>query len=598
MILLRFRLLVDRLSPPALATLLWLAVMAVSLFVYRDAITALELRDADDALRLVQVRDLMAGQSWYDVSQYRINPIGGGGLMHWSRFIDAQIAGLIWLLRPLLGPDAAERWAVGLYPPLLILPLFLILARIMSLLGDRRQLVAGLLLAATGVTFLHYFAPLRIDHHNWQLLLSVAMLALALGEANFRRGLLAALVISVHVEISLEGFPYLAIFGALFALDWLRDPCTAPRLAGFIAGLIVIPSPWLLILRGPDALLVVHCDAFSQPYVAGVATAGLVLLGWLRGPAALRTTLVRRVLGLGLAAAAGAGAFLIFGRSCLNGPFGKLEPLVRTYWYDMVREGRPAWDQAAVAPAMLFIAPTLIGLGATLWAWRRAPAGSLADNWLRLSFVALCSGILSMQVFRTSAATHAYLIPGFAVMATLLWDRSRAHASALGRVAAGLTVLAAVPTVDGMIASRATNLLVKPTDQAIGEACPKPNALAPLAAEPPTLLFAPIDNGPTLLVGSRHSVIATGHHRNHVAMNRVISAFLLDPDAAEPIVRASAATYLVLCKTLPEIENLAEGNPKGLAARLARGETVRWLSYDAALSREPFAVYRIKRDER
>src|SRR3546814_4170089 len=58
-------------------------------------------------------------------------------------------------------------------------------------------------------------------------------------------GLAAAAIITLHMEISLEGLPYLAIFGALFAVDWLRDPRTAPRLAGFTGGLALFPWAWL-----------------------------------------------------------------------------------------------------------------------------------------------------------------------------------------------------------------------------------------------------------------------------------------------------------------------------------------------------------------
>ena len=169
----------DRIGDGGLALLAGLIVALIGLLLYRDAIPALGLRDADDYMRLAQVRDLMAGQSWFDVTQYRVNPGGGGGLMHWSRFIDAQIAALVWLLTPLLGPEMGERWAAAIYPPLLMLPLFWLIGRILARLGDRRLLVAGLFVAATSATFLHYFAPLRIDHHNWQLLLSVAMLWLA-----------------------------------------------------------------------------------------------------------------------------------------------------------------------------------------------------------------------------------------------------------------------------------------------------------------------------------------------------------------------------------------------------------------------------------
>src|SRR3954452_14790108 len=41
--------------------------------------------DTDDAMRLVQVRDLLAGQSWFDLTATRLDP--PGTLMHWSRVV-------------------------------------------------------------------------------------------------------------------------------------------------------------------------------------------------------------------------------------------------------------------------------------------------------------------------------------------------------------------------------------------------------------------------------------------------------------------------------------------------------------------------------
>ena len=50
--------------------------------------------DNDSLLRLVEVRDLIAGQSWFDLHQYRMGTVGGL-LMHWSRLVDAPIAAII-----------------------------------------------------------------------------------------------------------------------------------------------------------------------------------------------------------------------------------------------------------------------------------------------------------------------------------------------------------------------------------------------------------------------------------------------------------------------------------------------------------------------
>jgi len=45
--------------------------------------------DNDDMMRLIQVRDFIAGQSWFDADQHRMGP--DGTAMHWSRVADIPI---------------------------------------------------------------------------------------------------------------------------------------------------------------------------------------------------------------------------------------------------------------------------------------------------------------------------------------------------------------------------------------------------------------------------------------------------------------------------------------------------------------------------
>src|SRR5437660_126322 len=66
--------------------------------------------DTDDAMRMVQVRDLMAGQGWFDVTAHRLDP-PGGLLMHWSRIVDVPLVALIGFFRQFATADAAERLA-------------------------------------------------------------------------------------------------------------------------------------------------------------------------------------------------------------------------------------------------------------------------------------------------------------------------------------------------------------------------------------------------------------------------------------------------------------------------------------------------------
>ena len=45
-------------------------------------------------MRLAQLRDWLAGQGWYDLTQRRV---AGGYESHWSRLIDAGLAGTLWV---------------------------------------------------------------------------------------------------------------------------------------------------------------------------------------------------------------------------------------------------------------------------------------------------------------------------------------------------------------------------------------------------------------------------------------------------------------------------------------------------------------------
>lgn len=590
-----------RQTPRPLRRDLWLAagfalgVMAVMLALYWPAIQTLAFRDGDDALRLVQVRDLLGGQGWFDTTQHRINP-PAGGLMHWSRLIDVQIAGLILLLRPFLGSALAEQWAVALYPPLLLLPLFLAVALVLRRLSDDRAVVAtGLLLAATTITFLHYFVPLRIDHHNWQTILSALMLAIALGSADRRHGLLAGAVMSVHLAISLEAVPYLLIFGGIFALAWLRDAVAGPRFFAFVASLALGAPLLLLATRGWGGIAGDWCDAWSRPYLLGAAVAAVLLLVGAFLPVVQRDWRAR----LGLLAVAGGAGALVFawqGPTCLAGPFGALEPLVRDYWYLNVLEGRPLWRQDAPQMALL-LAPSLAGLALTFTIWRRAVPGPAKARWEVMLLTLGASVLLSLLIARTTAVTHIYALPALAVTGVALWRHGQSRRRAPGRIAGSLAVLLVLPAVLGQIAMGAAQTVAPaPREAKPAGPCPTATDLAVLARQTPGLVLSGIDIGPMVLVHTPHDVVATGHHRNHGAMNRVLTSFAAVPGDAAAIVAASRADYVLVCPRQGELANMAKHYPRGLGARIAADRAPPWLVPVALPDGSEARLYRVHID--
>jgi hypothetical protein len=81
--------------------------LAVILLLSWPQITAVwadgRLSDTDDAMRIAQIRDWMAGQSWFDLRQYRLAPPDGAP-MHWTRVVDVQVAALIHAFAIVLEP--------------------------------------------------------------------------------------------------------------------------------------------------------------------------------------------------------------------------------------------------------------------------------------------------------------------------------------------------------------------------------------------------------------------------------------------------------------------------------------------------------------
>lgn len=592
-----------RLNPARFALLVWAVVSLLFLIGKSAAIAGLDTIDPDDALRLVQVRDLLGGQAWWDVSQHRINPLNGGGLMHWSRLVDAPIAAGIWALTPLLGRTMAEQVVAALWPLLLACPVFVVLAKACRRMGDWRISYIAPLLLATNIVILFQLSPLRVDHHGFQIMLSLVALALLARPPAAANGVGAAMACAALIAISLEGLPTVALLAAIIALEWAWTglPSALVRLRAFLGTLALGAFALQWMTRGPVGLSADWCDSLSRPYLAALAVAAIgVIVGsvgarrWLANP-------VARVALLGVCAALAGAALLWVAPSCSRGPFAMLDPVVNDYWYANVREGRPMWvrfDEFTVAAIM----PTLIGLIGSVLVLRRA--GQADERRVWLIWLAALSGtaILSMLVIRTASLAQLFAMPGCAVVGLSLWRWARSLISAPARIFATLLCAVAIPPIAGMAVAMPLQELVPgfnkvgshPSTNASSRPCINPAAVAVLNRMPPTLLFAPLDIGPHILQRTPHSVLATGHHRNNAIMAQVISGFLAPSDKAEGIVRATRAPYLVACPQSLEFDNFAKAPGPSLAKDLRAGKAPTWLEPVPTTADTDLKIYRVR----
>jgi hypothetical protein len=191
----------------------WLIYVAFIIINRSGLIQAFALPDTDDNLRLAQVRALIGGQGWFDLTQHRFDVAHGGANIHWSRLVDVPLAGLILLMKPLVGGADAERIAVAFAPQIPLLLLMFSLALTMKRLVHDRAWplpVVGLLCAYSTIAM---FAPLRIDHHGWQLaLLALAVSAMA-DTKSARGGAVLGIATGLSLSIGLEMLIYLALLG-------------------------------------------------------------------------------------------------------------------------------------------------------------------------------------------------------------------------------------------------------------------------------------------------------------------------------------------------------------------------------------------------
>src|SRR5262245_5223848 len=84
----------------------WLLVV-LQLAVQDWSSLVVAIGDSDDAMRLVQVHRFLAGQNWYDLHEARIAPPLGYD-SHWSRLIDAGLAGLFLAFQSVVDAPFAE----------------------------------------------------------------------------------------------------------------------------------------------------------------------------------------------------------------------------------------------------------------------------------------------------------------------------------------------------------------------------------------------------------------------------------------------------------------------------------------------------------
>jgi hypothetical protein len=570
---------------------IWLVTSGVFIVYRWKAIQWFALGDTDDNMRMMQVRDLLAGQDWYDLRQYRLNPPFGADI-HWSHLVDLPIAGIILLVKPFFGGVIAEKAAVAIAP---LIPLGVAFT---GLAITARRLVAPpsyLLAAGIYVSFflaMGMFMPLRIDHHGWQLATLTIILAGLADPRALRGGLTIGIGTALSLVIGLEMLPWLAIAGAGVGLRWIVDDAQSTRLRGYalaLGGGVALG----FVIFASEANRIPRCDALTPVWVSVMmlAAAGAFLLSSLK----VERWIVRAGLALLLGASV-ATFFVLAWPDCLGRP-EQVSPELERLWLSNVSEAKPLYTRNW--PTIMAASASLIGVFGSLWISWRLRTEERGAAWATIALLSLGSALMLLWQTRAAATALTLSVPGAVAVGWTVIPWTRAHKSVFVRVfgtVGAFLVLSgiALQVIGGLIPDKSADSPKMKSVNRANASCLTLPSLRPIAQLPKATVLTFVDLGPRLITVTHHDAVAGPYHRNEQAILDIHHAFRGSADEAQAVARKHGATLLLICPNMSESTLYRVQNPGGFYDQLSKGTVPVWLEPVALPARSPFKLWRIK----
>jgi hypothetical protein len=575
-----------------LVGLAWL-VIATDLAIKHWAGTALTLSDTDDAMRLAQVHDFLHGQGWFDMHQARLAPPAGYD-SHWSRLIDAGLAGLFVLFHYFVDGALAERLMRVIWPLLWLMPAIVAAAATAWRIAGRDAALVTLLLSVVGLPAFQQFLPGRIDHHNAQIALAVAVVAATVWSDRSRWAAWAAGALTgLALAIGLENLAFVAVAGAAFALRYAVDRDGSGALARYGWSLAGGTAAAFLVIVGPDHWGRTECDAIAINWAAPLVAAGL-LMG-LGGTLAASERMTVRVATVAAIAGIAGILFVAIEPRCLAGPYAMMDTQLRSIWFSHIAEMQPLptiMRNSPVVAAALMTFPT-VAVVAAVWL-ARAPGLRRDFGFLVAAGALLVACALALAVAKMSMYAMWLGMPVVAVLALSVFARLKIENLAARAFAAMLLTPAVLSACAIAAVQAAGSPPVEEKDSRVLAGCFKTASYAQLARLPRGVIATETDYGSFVLALTPHSAIAAPYHRLADGIMAAHRIFTLPPDAARGVLQKFGATYVVTCgASVPPGMSAAE-RAASLWGRLESGAPPDWLEAVPARDDEVFRVYRIK----
>ncbi len=548
-----------------------LAVLLSACWAFNDwpQLRRLILPDTDDMMRLAQVRDWIAGQSFADWTQYRLGPVGGAP-MHWSRIADLGPAALIVALTPMLGAPRAELAAIILYPACLFAIYLFASARIARAMGARDTAAIALLLAALAYPANALFLPGRIDHHGLQILLIQVMILAFTRRPNPRGGAMAGAALGISFGIGLEAALQAAVLMALLLGRWIVDgERERPRVLGF--GIALVATTLMLVLFARPAYWTrAWCDGFTPASVAAAIGGGVFWIALALATPRLGSARSRLLAGGALAAAIACALYIRY-PGCVTGPYGPMPDMLRAAMIGNITEARGAFDQQTIASGLRAVGLLFFATGVAAWLLLRQPLRR--DVILPSAAVLAISTLVAVAQVRAAYIGAAVAAPVLAQLVLAARNAPRLRGLALigaWTASAGIVWMALPLQIERLTAPQVARA------GAARQSCREGDLWAQIDRLPRGTIVSGIDHGARIIGATRHRALGAGYHRNIRGNLGAYGFFLAEPEAARTIARYMRIDYIAFCPGDFGELGVATRRPASMAARLDRGEPPSW----------------------
>ena len=580
-----------------LADAAWLWLAGFAQIVAYAMVSSLGYVDYDDRMRAVQLRELVATDKWFDLTLHAL-AMPETYVSPWSRLVDAPYYLFARGIAPLIGADQALQTAQLVVPPMLFALFCVPAVHVMRTIVGRPLRPLHLLVASLVMSYaIKSFTFGRIDHHNFQMILMMAMLAGWCLPDRRKGGVLAGLAVVLSVAVGLECVPFvalgLAVMGLMAALG-NREAGESLQWTG-LAMMAGVPLAGFALI-GPAAIMSVQCDALSAPWLSGLFLTGAVLAGarfaWQRlAPQQGVTANTFRLGMLGLPFLAVAGGLAVAFPACTAGPYGMIDPVSRTFWLARVpqemsvlsyiahRQNDVAISCAMIAMVAIAASPIMVA------ALRRSQSGVVVAYVL-----AVCGFMLALAQLRFvafPAAFGALFVPAIITGPHVRLPRLRAIMFAAVLVPALALAIAYVAVPKGANTANALDLMdldeCKSADFSVLDDVAPGRIMAPVG-----LAFPIVERQ------NRHAVAALFFHRASPGIRRMALAFTAR-DAGTRREALAPFDYVAVCER-PDIAIDLSDAP--LFEALARGRDWPGLvpvgEREAAAPGDPhFRLYRV-----